>query len=83
MSKKDKELQSMRNNTKNVRFKTLQSVLLNYKFTETAPGGGSSHYTYHRGIYRITVPKDHPVGRIYVKKALEIIDKIILEEEEK
>ena len=32
--------------------------------------------TYHNGIYRITIPKDIPVNKIYIKKAIEIIDKL-------
>ena len=76
MSKRDKLLQSIRNNPTNVRFETIQKIMLSYKFTETQPSGGSSHYTYHRGIYRITIPKAIPVNKIYIKKAIEIIDKL-------
>ena len=83
MSKKDKQLQAIRNNPKNVRFETLQGIFLNHGFVETVPSGGSSHYTYHKGIYRATVPKDNPVNKVYVKQAIKIIDKIIEQEEEK
>jgi len=79
MSKKDKQLQAIRNNPKNVKFETVQSILLNHGFTETTPGGGSSHYTYKKGIYRVTVVKDKPVNSIYIKQAIRIID--TLEEE--
>jgi hypothetical protein len=53
LSKKDKRLQAIRNNPKNVRFETIQGILLTYGFTETKPKGGSSHYTYHRGSYSL------------------------------
>ena len=76
MSKRDKLLQNIRNNPKNVKFEIIQKIMLGYDFTETQPSGGSSHYTYHNGIYRITIPKDIPVNKIYVKKAIEIIDKL-------
>ena len=76
MSKRDKQLQAIRNNPKNVRFEAIQSILLNYGFTETTPKSGSSHYTYHKGIYRITVPKDSPVNQTYIKQAIRIIDKL-------
>lgn len=79
MTKKSKQLYDLRNNPKNVKFERLRNIFLSYGFTETTPRGGSSHYTYHKGIYRITVPKSTPVNQIYVKKAIEIIDK--LEEE--
>jgi hypothetical protein len=76
MSKQDKLLAKIRNNPKNIKFETIQKILLNYGFTETKPGGGSSHYTYHKGIYRITVPKDKPVNQIYIKQMIKIIDKL-------
>ena len=79
MSKRDKQLESMRNNPKNVRFETIQNVLLNHGFIETTPGGGSSHYTYHKGIYRVTVVKSKPVNSVYIKQVIKIID--TLEEE--
>ena len=76
MSKRAKQLQAIRNNPKNVKFETIQNILLNYGFTETSPRGGSSHYTYKNGIYRITVPKERPVNEIYIKQAIKIIDKL-------
>ena len=74
MSKRDKLLQAMRNNPKNIKFETIRNVLLNHGFFETAPGGGSSHYTYSKGSYRVTVVKDKPVNSIYIKQAISIID---------
>jgi len=76
LSRQDKLLQKIRNNPTNVKFETIQKIMLSYGFTETTPSGGSSHYTYHRGIYRITIPKDIPVNKIYIKKAIQIIDKL-------
>jgi len=74
-----KTLKDIRNNPKNVKFETLQNILLSHGFVEAAPGGGSSHYTYSKGMYRITVVRDKPVNSIYVKRAMQIID--MLEEE--
>ena len=76
VGKQDKLLQQIRNNPTNVRFETMQNIMLHYGFTETSPKSGSSHYTYHRGIYRITIPRDIPVNKIYIKKAIKIIDKL-------
>ena len=76
MSKHAKLLLAIRNNPKNVRFESIQKILLSYGFVETSPGGGSSHFTYHRGIYRITVPKDSPVNQIYIKRVINIIDQL-------
>ena len=76
MSKRDKLMNDIRNNPKNVRFDVLQNLLLGYGFKVSAPGGGSSHYTFSRGIYRITVPKENPVNQVYVKKIIQIIDEL-------
>ena len=73
MSKRDKQLQAMRNNPKNVKFETIRNILLRNGFTETVPSGGSSHYTFSKGAYRITVVKDKPVNSIYIKQAIRII----------
>jgi len=80
LSKKEKQLQAIRNNPTNVRFDVLRSILLDYDFIETKPGSGSSHYTYHRGVFRITIPKKHPINAIYVKRVTQIIDKLEAEE---
>ena len=76
MSKQDKKIQAMRNNPKNIRFATIHDLLISKGFIESAPGGGSSHYTYHKGKYRITVPKSNPVNTIYIKQVLNIIDQL-------
>ena len=74
MSKRDKLLQTIINNPKNVNFETIRNILLNHGFSESIPRGGSSHYTYHKGIYRVTVVKDKPVNSIYIKRVIRIID---------
>ena len=76
MSKQDKLLQKIKNNPVNVKFETIRKIMLRYGFAETKPGSGSSHYTYHKGIYRITIPRDIPVNKIYIKQAIKIIDKL-------
>lgn len=81
MSKKEKLLQNIRNNPKNVRYDVLRNILLNYSFKETSPRGGSSHYTFSRGIYRITIPKDNPVNQLYVKRVIQIIEELEKESE--
>jgi len=76
LSKHEKRLQAIRNNPKNVSFDVIRNILLNYGFSESKPRGGSSHYTYHKGIYRITIPKDKLVNQIYVKQTIKIIDEL-------
>ena len=74
LSKSNKQLLAIRNNPVNVKFETIQNILMANGFKETTPGGGSSHYTYSKGPYRVTVVKDKPVNSIYIKKAIQIID---------
>ena len=76
MSKRDKLLQSIRNNPTNVKFETLQKLLIYYGFKERQPKGGSSHYSYTLGKLILTVPKHKPVNKIYVKQFLKLIDEI-------
>jgi len=76
LSKRDKVLQSIRNNPKNVKFETIQNILLTKGFSESTPSSGSSHYTYSKGQYRVTVVKDKPVNSIYIKQAIRIIDEL-------
>ncbi len=45
MSKRDKLLKKLRNNPQNVKFETIQKLLLSFGFKERQPKGGSSHYT--------------------------------------
>lgn len=82
MSKKDKLLQKIRNNPTNVKFETIQSLLLYFGFSERVSRGGSSHHTFTYGEYIITVPKKKPVKSIYVKKALSILEDLDLIEKE-
>lgn len=76
MSKKEKLLQSIRNNPSSVKFETLQNLLLYYGFKERQPKGGSSHYSYILDKLILTVPKHKPVNKIYVKQFLKLIDEI-------
>ena len=76
MSKNEKLIDKIKNNPTNVKFETLQKILLKYGFDERKPRGGSSHYTYVKGQYILTIPKNKPVNKIYVKKFIELIEKI-------
>ncbi len=75
MSKREKRLEKIRQNPKNVRFDDLDRVLQDQGFERTQPRGGSSHYVYVRGEQVITVPYKRPfVKTVYVKEALKLLD---------
>lgn len=76
MSKHEKLLKSIRNNPSDVKFENLRKILLHYGFTERQPRGGSSHFTYTRDNTIVTVPKQKPVNKTYVKQVLKLIDEI-------
>lgn len=76
MTKKDKLINKIRNNPTNVRFETIQTILLDLGFKERQPKGGSSHYTYTLDNFIITVPRHKPVNKAYVKLVISVIDEL-------
>lgn len=81
MSRKDKLIDSLKNSPKNIKFETLQGILMGLGFRERQPKGGSSHYTYISGEYRITIPRHQPVNEVYVKQVVKIIDELSKEDD--
>ncbi len=81
MTKREKRLEKIRNNPKNVRFEDLDQVLRDYGFERRQPGSGSSHYVYIHRVwpkYQLTVPYKRPFLKShYVREVLKILDEII------
>lgn len=76
MGQREKLLEQLRGNPKNVRFEDLDRLLRLCGFERRNPQGGS-HYVYKRpGCRPITVPRHKPVESVYVKKALALIDEL-------
>jgi predicted RNA binding protein YcfA (HicA-like mRNA interferase family) len=72
LSKKDKLLESMKNNPKNINFEQLKKVLEDHGYMGMNTGG--SHWVLRKdGCEAITIPYKRPVKIIYVKKVLEIL----------
>ncbi len=82
MSKRDKLLEKLKNNPTNVRFETIQDLLLHYEFKERQPSGGSSHYTYTYKSTIITIPKHKPLKKLYVTRVLELLEELGLIDKE-
>jgi hypothetical protein len=80
MAKRDKQLERIRQQPTNVRFDVLDRLLQRHGFAVRVPGSGSSHYTYKRGDFTLTIPKHSPVREVYVKKALKLIEEVRREE---
>ncbi len=72
MSKKEKLLQSMLNNPKNVNFEDLKKLLENNGFISENRGG--SHWVFRKENFETQViPRKKPVKAIYVIRALKAI----------
>lgn len=84
MSKREKRLQKLRNNPKDVSFDDLRLVLEDYGFELQNIVG--SHHTFRIMInenpHLLVIPFRRPIKPIYVKKALQLIDKVIDEDED-
>ena len=77
MSRKDKLLEKIKNNPKNIRFDEIDKVLLSAGFMRRQPRKGSSHYTYVLGDLIITIPYKRPyIKSRYVKEALDLLEKL-------
>ena len=73
MTRREKELERIRNNPTNVSFEDLDKLLRSYGFEPRSHGG--SHYVYDaKGCRPLVVPKRRPVKSVYVKKALAFIE---------
>ncbi|MBI3949514.1 MAG: type II toxin-antitoxin system HicA family toxin [Acidobacteria bacterium] len=81
MAGRDKQLERIKQQPANVRFATLDRLLQRYGFTVRQPRSGSSHYTYKRGRFTLTIPKHDPLREVYARKALKMIDEVRREEE--
>lgn len=84
MSKKQKRLQKLRQNPKNVSMDDLRVVLEDFGF-ELINTVGSHHtfsVTVNNQIELLVIPFRRPIKTIYVKKALRLIEKIIQAEQD-
>ena len=72
MSKKDKLIQNIKNNPKNVDFKTIKNLLENFGYKAFNTGG--SHFVFRQKDKEpITIPHKKPVKTIYIKQILKIL----------
>ena len=82
MGKREKLLEKLRNNPRNVSFEDLDKLLRWYGFVCRPPRGGSHYFYKRRGCRPISVPRHKPVGSIYVKRAVALIEECENPEEE-
>ena len=81
MSRRDKRLEKIRHNPKNVSFEELQTILLSFGFKLDRVAG--SHHIFVLEVDDndkkvLTVPFRRPLKPIYVKQAIHLIDRYVL-----
>jgi len=75
MSQWDKLINSILELSNDIRFDELKKVLEYYGYTMNNPRKGSSHFTFRKqGANPITIPKNQPVKKTYVKLVKEIVE---------
>jgi len=73
MSKKEKLIEAIKNNPKNVRFEDLKKILESIGYT--AINNGGSHYVFTKeNSTALTIPYKKPVKIVYVKQVIKIIE---------
>jgi len=73
MSKKEKLIEAIKNNPKNVRFEDLRKILESIGYT--AVNNGGSHYVFTKeNATSLTIPYKKPVKVVYVKQVIKIIE---------
>ena len=84
MSKRQKRLERLRRNPKNVSLDNLRRVLEDYGFEHKHTVGSHHTFSYTVGgeTKLFTVPFARPIKPVYVKRALKIVDQIIQEQGE-
>ena len=72
MSKYDKLIDRLKNNTKDIDFKTVKKLLEDNGYTGINTGG--SHWLFRKdGKESITIPYKKPIKIIYVKKVITLL----------
>lgn len=68
MSQWDKLVQDILRLDPNLRFEDLCKALIQIGYTMDQPRGGSSHYTFRKsGYLPITIPKQKPIKKAYIR----------------
>jgi predicted RNA binding protein YcfA (HicA-like mRNA interferase family) len=73
MGKKDKLLDAIKNNPKNVKFETIKKFLEDLEYEANNSGG--SHWVFRKNdMPSITIPYKRPIKAIYVKMVLKLME---------
>ncbi|WP_298022230.1 toxin HicA [uncultured Dysosmobacter sp.] len=82
MSKWDKLVTAILEKSPNLRFDDLCKALESIGYQREQPRGDSSHYTFRKsGCMPITLPKQSPMNRAYIKLVAEAVQQYLESEE--
>ena len=74
MSKWVKLIDDVLNQNPNLRFEDLCKALKTVGYTQRQPSGGGDHYTFRKpGCSPITIPRQSPLNRVYIKMVAEAV----------
>ena len=74
MSRRMKLYAKIRQNPKDVRYEELKTLLELCGYSLRQTSGGSHRWFVKPGCEPIHFPEHHPVGEVYVKKALKVLE---------
>ncbi|SHJ16765.1 toxin HicA [Desulfofundulus thermosubterraneus] len=75
MGRLEKLLERIKRNPRTVRFEELDTILCRAGFVRSQPRGGSSHYIYRKGPYKLVVPYRQPyILQAYVTRAIKLLE---------
>lgn len=76
MSQWEKLLAKIQSLSSDIRFEELQKILETFGYEMKQPQSGSSHCTFRKaGCNPITIPKHHPIKKVYVEMVREIVER--------
>ena len=76
MSQWEKLLAKIQSLSSDIRFEELQKILETFGYEMKQPQSGSSPCTFRKaGCNPITIPKHHPIKKVYVEMVREIVER--------
>ncbi len=74
LSQWDKLIEEILRESPDLRFEDLAKALIKSGYEQNQPRGGSSHYTFRKkGCKSITIPKQSPMKKVYIKLVSEAV----------
>jgi len=76
VTQQEKIFYRIKNNPTNVRFATIEHLLITAGFSKRQTKKGSSHICFKKNQHLITIPKSKPIKECYVKDVIALLEKI-------